>query len=252
MTVWVAMWCVQESLDVNKKQNHLEANSGSTKLGDDSKILSQEVEKDYGFSDSMKGKKKYRDVADAAQAAFESAAYAAAAARAAVELSRSEPHDPGDQDSPNNGRGKALKKHEIMTHESELVNKETHNENQAEKMKQKNASELKRSMSASSSDSAEDISKVTTKSSDVIGQADPWEKEMRFDESDNETAHEESIILPHKQIPSRFRAGLKVGSVLGHPTGLAAERSGTGIHVAQNLNMEKAPISVRTRQVRGY
>ncbi|KAK7813436.1 ist1-like protein [Quercus suber] len=173
-----------ESLDVNKMQNH-EANSGCTKLGDDSKILPQE-------------------------------------------------------------------KHEIMTHESELVNKETHNENQAEKMKQKNASELKRSMSASSSDSAEDISKVTTKSSDVIGQADSLEKEMNFDESDNETAHEESIILPHKQIPSGFRAGLKVGSGLGHPTGLAAERSGTGIHIAQNLNMEKAPISVRTRQVRGY
>lgn len=35
-------------------------------------------------------KGKYKDVADAAQAAFESAAYAAAAARAAVELSRSE------------------------------------------------------------------------------------------------------------------------------------------------------------------
>lgn len=242
----------EESLDVNKKQNHLEANSGSTKLGDDSKIFPQEAEKDYGFSDSMKGKKKYRDVADAAQAAFESAAYAAAAARAAVELSRSEPHDPDDQDSPNNGRGKVLKKHEIITHESESVNKETHNENQAEKMKQKNASELKRSMSASSSDSAEDISKVATKSSDVIGQADPLEKEMHFDESDNETAHEESIILPHKQIPSGFRAGLKVGSGLGHPTGLAAERSGTGIHIAQNLNMEKAPISVRTRQVRGY
>lgn len=35
-------------------------------------------------------RRKYRDVADAAQAAFESAAYAAAAARIAVELSRSE------------------------------------------------------------------------------------------------------------------------------------------------------------------
>ncbi|CAA0818612.1 Regulator of Vps4 activity in the MVB pathway protein [Striga hermonthica] len=39
-------------------------------------------------------RRKYRDVADAAQAAFESAAYAAAAARAAVELSRPGPFDP--------------------------------------------------------------------------------------------------------------------------------------------------------------
>lgn len=55
---------------------------------------------DAEFSDSRKGKKKYRDVADAAQAAFESAAYAAAAARAAVELSRSDSHDPDDHSSP--------------------------------------------------------------------------------------------------------------------------------------------------------
>ncbi|KAL7149331.1 hypothetical protein ABFS83_05G032600 [Erythranthe nasuta] len=45
--------------------------------------------------------RKYKDVADAAQAAFESAAYAAAAARAAVELSRSESTDP-----PNHRPGK--------------------------------------------------------------------------------------------------------------------------------------------------
>ncbi|KAL5070648.1 hypothetical protein RYX36_021535 [Vicia faba] len=50
------------------------------------------------FSDSFKGRKKYKDVADAAQAAFESAAYAADAARAAVELSRFQSHDPRDDD----------------------------------------------------------------------------------------------------------------------------------------------------------
>lgn len=40
------------------------------------------------FSDSIKIRQKYKDVADAAQAAFEGAEYAAVAARAAVELSR--------------------------------------------------------------------------------------------------------------------------------------------------------------------
>ncbi|CAA0833023.1 Regulator of Vps4 activity in the MVB pathway protein [Striga hermonthica] len=45
-------------------------------------------------------RRKYRDVADAAQAAFESAAYAAAAARAAVELSRSGSSDPGGPHTP--------------------------------------------------------------------------------------------------------------------------------------------------------
>lgn len=53
--------------------------------------------KDDKLSDSLEARQKYKDVADAAQAAFESAAYAAAAARAAVELYRSEPHDPDDQ-----------------------------------------------------------------------------------------------------------------------------------------------------------
>ncbi|KAI4302225.1 hypothetical protein MLD38_038003 [Melastoma candidum] len=44
--------------------------------------------------------RKFKDVADAAQAAFQSAAHAAAAARAAVELSRSAPQDPENQTGP--------------------------------------------------------------------------------------------------------------------------------------------------------
>ncbi|WZZ80250.1 hypothetical protein YC2023_100822 [Brassica napus] len=51
--------------------------------------LTSEDGEGYELSDSVKrGKKKYKDVADAAQAAFESAAHAADAARAAVELSQ--------------------------------------------------------------------------------------------------------------------------------------------------------------------
>lgn len=66
--------------------------------------MEEEEEEDLGAStgepnESIDGssrrrrRTKYKDVADAAQAAFESAAYAAAAARAAVELSRSESAD---------------------------------------------------------------------------------------------------------------------------------------------------------------
>lgn len=76
-----------------------QVNSGAAVCRDNSPILLEEVE---GFSESMKGRRKYRDVADAAQAAFESAAYAAAAARAAVELSCSESLDSDDQNSPRN------------------------------------------------------------------------------------------------------------------------------------------------------
>lgn len=52
--------------------------------------LPNKIEKVLSLSESMKVRRKYKDVADAAQDAFESAAYAAAAARAAVELARSE------------------------------------------------------------------------------------------------------------------------------------------------------------------
>lgn len=67
----------------------------------------------------MEVKGKYKDVADAAQAAFESAAYAAAAARAAVELSRSES---GGSDHPHNSPRLQTRK------ASETVNVQTNEE----------------------------------------------------------------------------------------------------------------------------
>jgi hypothetical protein len=53
----------------------------------------EEIIEDEKLSESVKARKKYRDAAAAAQEAFKAAEYAAAAARAAVELSRSESRD---------------------------------------------------------------------------------------------------------------------------------------------------------------
>uniref|UniRef100_A0A803QKA6 Regulator of Vps4 activity in the MVB pathway protein n=1 Tax=Cannabis sativa TaxID=3483 RepID=A0A803QKA6_CANSA len=61
-------------------------------------VLSEETKQAEHFSESMKTRRKYRDVADAAQEAFQSAAYAANAARAAVELSMSLSIDKGSED----------------------------------------------------------------------------------------------------------------------------------------------------------
>ncbi|KAG2319933.1 hypothetical protein Bca52824_013146 [Brassica carinata] len=62
-----------------------------------SEVKENEIGEGYELSDSVKrGKKKYKDVADAAQAAFESAAQAADAARAAVELSQFSPRGGGN------------------------------------------------------------------------------------------------------------------------------------------------------------
>ena len=69
-------------------------------------VFSKMITRDEKFSESMKGRKKYTDVAAAARVAFESAAYAAAAARAVVELSRSESwdEDPGGHNGSNHTR----------------------------------------------------------------------------------------------------------------------------------------------------
>lgn len=229
---------MQEILDVQKNENQPAVNpsaslGGSTSGDHKLQTMSEEVEKDDRFSDSLKARKKYRDVADAAQAAFESAAHAAAAARAAVELSRSEPHDPDNQDSPRNQRGKFSHEQEPTETSSESESEEIYTEKQAE--------DSKISMLSSSSDSA-------GYTLDAKTQADPFEKDLVFDESDSETDNEQnSRLLSHTQVTSSFRPGIKIES---GPQAHAA--AGSGIQNEQRLNIEKGPFSVRTRHVRGY
>ncbi|XWS75456.1 hypothetical protein CRYUN_Cryun01aG0089500 [Craigia yunnanensis] len=102
---------LEEKSDVNEKRDESIA-SKSAKLDDPehkdtSYDLPREINLDENFSESIKARKKYRDVAAAAQEAFESAAYAAAAARAAVELSRTEPRDfnPDDESGSSHKKG---------------------------------------------------------------------------------------------------------------------------------------------------
>ncbi|KAK9074487.1 hypothetical protein SSX86_007085 [Deinandra increscens subsp. villosa] len=93
-----------ENLSPAIQQGHVEP----TKIATNSGVLDDEAIEELSFSESRKGKKKYRDVEHAAQAAFESAAYAAAAARAAVELSRSRSFGSDNPDSPNSRPRKVL------------------------------------------------------------------------------------------------------------------------------------------------
>lgn len=96
---------------MNQKQEHTEPpkslNSNEKHSNSDEKhnaTFLEDVEQVEKFSESMKLRRKYTDVADAAQEAFESAAHAAAAARAAVELSMSKSMENKDQhDSENQG-----------------------------------------------------------------------------------------------------------------------------------------------------
>ncbi|XP_052195725.1 uncharacterized protein LOC127803504 isoform X2 [Diospyros lotus] len=92
---------VEEKDDINNKKRQLQpseaANVNIPTLGIYSSDFSEEIAWNEKLSESIKAR-KFRDVAHAAQVAFESAAYAAAAARAAVELSRSESQDKGPDD----------------------------------------------------------------------------------------------------------------------------------------------------------
>ncbi|KAJ9173072.1 hypothetical protein P3X46_016246 [Hevea brasiliensis] len=86
----------EEKLDISQKQQRQESYK-SAKLKDtvpkeETHIL-PELNPDEQLTEKLKARKKYRDVTAAALEAFESASYAAAAARAAVALSRSESQD---------------------------------------------------------------------------------------------------------------------------------------------------------------
>ncbi|XP_030446934.1 uncharacterized protein LOC115669903 [Syzygium oleosum] len=221
--------------------------------------------KEGSSSDSFQMKKKYKDVADAAQAAFESAAHAAAAARAAVELSRSGSHDPDDHDGPDTQKAKSFHKVE-STNKSEAQGGAVDDEHPVPDTLplSVNAGELKRSISSSSSK----LEEIDATSVEETSHA----KVVIFDESEDEREDEGRAYagLPNqddgkskdggkveatprlssqKQIRSRFQGGTKVDMDPGLATVHAAEAS--KMRTAR-LNLEGRPFSVRSRQVRGY
>ncbi|CAL0318103.1 unnamed protein product [Lupinus luteus] len=134
---------VEEQLNV-QKQNKPEPEMKLENLH-----ISHNRGKDGDLSNSFKTRQKYKGVADAAQAAFESATYAAAAARAAVELSRSEP---------------------------------------------------------------DDFFKGANVTVDAEFEANLFEKELVFEESDSDSENEQNRNQYRKQITSRYDAGLEVES----------------------------------------
>lgn len=190
--------------DGNQNQNYNQSKAGSEQpksSGEGLQTLPETKENEEGFSGSMKTK-KYRDVADAAQAAFESAAYAAAAARAAVELSRSDPRDP---DSPNPRPRKIFNSYDSSEsknddeEQGQVKDPELEKENRPSKMENKgthNGTEHKRTMSGESSDSAEDVLNASIMS----------DKEVAFDESDDENVKKQMILnIDRKPISVRTR-----------------------------------------------
>ncbi|XP_030471793.1 uncharacterized protein LOC115689782 [Syzygium oleosum] len=198
------------------------------------------------FSDSFEVQSEFKDVAEAAQAAFVSAAYAAAAARAAVELSRSESHGLDDQNSPSPS-ARRLEARQKFDH----TEKQLQIEHGARgSVRSRNAAETRLSMSSSTSDSGELITTPRV----GAGWPNHSQGEIYFDESDNEKERDRSgspsDFSSPMRIPSNFRAGLRAESGVGGHVAHPAEA--TGMRVGQILDLERRPMSVRTRHVRGY
>lgn len=201
------------------------------------------MEKMESFSDSMGAPRKYKDVADAAQAAFKSAAYAAAAARAAVELSKSGPHDPNDQTGFVSGKRKATDEHEgtesgLQTAEEKnsrrmedrdvgmgfgKVNVVGHyrSESEDEEIRGKSRVEEERKRGASGFNSASDVSEGSRMSIEAVGEIRPAEDESG--ESGKETGHEKGVILSGNQ---EFGSEMKPGSPMNEED-LVSKKSDT-------------------------
>lgn len=225
-------------------------------------------------------KKKYRDVADAAQAAFESAAYAAEAARAAVELSRSQSTDPDDPTSPNirptrvtttmglmqseiqvseenemeeetsNGV-KIQKKHQVQNDDFESVPGTDSAEKDMEQFRQNNnETGLRRYLSDSSSDSVDDHVNKMAFPSQEEGKVQPLARKVVFDASDSE---DELKREPNSEADEKNEAvegSSRKFYYSGHSPlrspGLKME-SGPGNSPVEPLNVNRRPISMRTR-----
>ncbi|KAI3971051.1 hypothetical protein MKX01_024698 [Papaver californicum] len=217
----------KDNLELNQKQSHPEMVLSSAKVHDSE--VGDETDRNEHYSGSLRAR-KYRNVASAAQAAFESAATAAEAARAAVELSQSDAHDKGFDDyhrSPfrQQRRNRSNENQPIDEYSSESEGDELpqHNGRDQELEGRRNKAEVQRSSFLSSSDSDGDMQQETKIYSNIQTQREPLE-EITFDESDNETKSE---------VPTTGREDLYTNS---------EEK----VQV-KHLNLQRKPISVRTR-----
>ncbi|KAI8009676.1 hypothetical protein LOK49_LG06G02749 [Camellia lanceoleosa] len=203
----------EEKLEIEEKQNQHN--------------IPDEIENTEGLSDSMKTTRKYKDVADAAEAAFKSAAYAAAAARAAVELSRPESHDPDDQNSPHPEQRKISDKHDAI--KSTL---QTTDENNLRRTEDQNVGlgfEKVHPIQNYHSESEDEIHCEKK----ILNEGFDSGKSCTVEDEEDLSKDSAMISRSQKKFPLRSQAGLKAESGPGYP------------------KAEKRPISVRTRRAQG-
>ncbi|KAJ4915522.1 Regulator of Vps4 activity in the MVB pathway protein [Raphanus sativus] len=214
-----------------------------------SEVGEDELGEGLGLSDLVKrGKQKYKDVADAAQAAFVSAAHAAAAARAAVELCQFAPCGPDNTGntgggSSSSGSGNNKTEQEGNDDDDDLSEGEADVRSESKKsiLDTKDLTESKKSIS----DTEDNIEDVMSFREDPVKLL---EKAVVVYDSEEETKH---TVQTNTTTEVKDEESLKDCS----------DRADTGhvdsmVHSVEEPIMSKAslkgPISVRTRQVRGY
>ncbi|CAH2037944.1 unnamed protein product [Thlaspi arvense] len=242
----VRMKVLKEIAAENNIVLKLEAASTSTEVKSEdvsnAKLTSEEgkdeIIEDYELSDSVKrGKKKYKDVADAAQAAFESAAHAAEAARAAVELYQFSPRG-GDSQGNTGGGNLSSGSENKKSDQKQEGNDEDLSDGEVDAR-----SESKRSMS----DSEEIIEDVPVMSF----REDPvklLEKDVVIYDSDEETPYGVKTNDTTKIEDEQHVMHGSHRADTGHVDDMVRSVEDP---IMRKVGL-KGPISVRTRQVRGY
>ncbi|KAF7124381.1 hypothetical protein RHSIM_Rhsim12G0082500 [Rhododendron simsii] len=218
----------EEKFKTEQKQNHPESTaiSGGSNHRNGFRNLLNEIESMEGLLVSLKGTRKYKDVTDAAEEAFKSAAYAAAAARAAVELSRSESHDPADQ----NCSGSV---HPIQRYHSDSED-EIHGDEKDE--------ETKEGRIVAHSRPLEDI--VCYASDDETRNESGGEQVSRI--------HELGFDIKHRlNIMKAWVLGWKQSQRLKMPKQILVKDPGSRVQSLYRLNAGRRPLSVRTRRAQG-
>ncbi|KFK43596.1 hypothetical protein AALP_AA1G146900 [Arabis alpina] len=199
----------------------------------------EEIGEGYGLSDSVKrGKKKYKDVADAAQAAFESAANAAEAARAAVELSQFSPRGPDNRG--NIGGGNSSTRSESKKSEQEGTDDDVSDGEGSGQVDVR--SESNKTMS--DSEIIEDLPVMSFR----IDPVKLLEKDVVIYDSEEETQYS---VKTNTTAMVKDEHNLMDGAVKAD-----TRHVNHMVHSVEDSIISKAglkgPVSVRTRQVRGY
>ncbi|XP_010926145.1 uncharacterized protein [Elaeis guineensis] len=191
----------QEDPNLNQRRNQSQP---VVNLSSDTTHKLSELDREENLS--LGGREQYKDVVSAAEAAFESAAYAAAAARAAVELSRSESQVSGDPGEPDSGRRTEAYEQrrdedetlggvidDVKMHPVHSYSSESEEEIPMKNPRAKSRTWLERSSSSSSSDSTEPPLLDKNKASNELGSPGPKGKEIVFDTSDSETEMDRNL-----------------------------------------------------------